>query len=45
LAVVAMSLPEFFLLRRVLQPRLLGAFIGVVATGILLVGWLFNAVL
>lgn len=45
MAVVAMSLPEFVLLRRVLRPRLLGTFIGVVATGILLVGWLFNAVL
>jgi len=45
MAVVGLSLPEFILLRRVLRPRLLGAFIGVVATGILLVGWLFNAVL
>lgn len=45
MAVVAMSLPEFVLLRRVLRPRLLGTFIAVVATGILLVGWLFNAVL
>jgi uncharacterized protein len=45
MAVVAMSLPEFILLRRVLRPRLLGAFVGVVAAGILMVGWLFNAVL
>lgn len=45
MAVVAMSFPEFVLLRRVLRPRLLGTFIAVVATGIMLVGWLFNAVL
>jgi uncharacterized protein len=45
MAVVGLSLPEFILLRRVLRPRLLAAFVGVVSTGILLVGWLFNAVL
>lgn len=45
MAVVALSLPEFILLRRVLRPKLLGAFIAVVSTGIMLVGWLFNAVL
>ncbi|HEU4382110.1 MAG TPA: permease [Anaeromyxobacteraceae bacterium] len=45
MAVVGLSLPEFILLRRVLRPRLLGAFIGVVSLGILLVGWLFNAFL
>lgn len=45
MAVVGLSLPEFILLRRVLRPRLLGAFIAVVSTGILLVGWFFNAVL
>ncbi len=45
MAVVALSLPEMILLRRVLKPRLIAAFIAVVATGILLVGYLFNAVL
>jgi uncharacterized protein len=45
MAVVGLSLPEFILLRRVLRPKLLGAFVGVVSTGILLVGFLFNAVL
>jgi hypothetical protein len=29
----------------VLRPPLIAAFVGVVATGILLVGWLFNAVI
>ncbi len=45
MAVVALSLPETILLRRVLRPRLIAAFIAVVAAGILLVGYLFNAVL
>jgi hypothetical protein len=45
MAVVALSLPEMILLRRVLRPPLIAAFIGVVAAGILLVGYLFNAVL
>lgn len=45
MAVVALSLPEMILLRRVLKPRLIAVFIAVVATGILLVGYLFNAVL
>ena len=45
MSVVALSLPEMVMLRRVLRPRLLAVFIGVVATGILVVGYLFNAVL
>jgi len=45
MAVVALSLPEMILLRRVLKPRLIATFIGVVAAGILAVGYLFNAVL
>ncbi len=42
MAVIALSLPETIILRRVLKPRLIATFIGVVATGILLVGYLFN---
>ncbi|MEX0827247.1 MAG: permease [Acidimicrobiia bacterium] len=45
MSVVALSLPEMVLLRRVLKPRLLAIFVGVVAVGILAVGYLFNAVL
>jgi uncharacterized membrane protein YraQ (UPF0718 family) len=45
MAVIALSLPEMIILRKVLQPKLIGTFVGVVAGGILLVGWLFNAVL
>ena len=45
MSVVALSLPEMILLRRVLRPKLLGLFIGVVAIGIVTVGYLFNAIL
>lgn len=42
MAVTGLSLPETVILRKVLKPRLLGVFLGVVATGIVLVGFLFN---
>jgi len=45
MAVIGLSFPEMVILRKVLRPPLIAAFVGVVATGILLVGWLFNAVL
>ncbi len=45
MAVIGLSLPETIILRKVLRPRLIGAFIAVVGSGILLVGYLFNAVL
>lgn len=45
MAVVALSLPEMILLRRVLKPQLLAAFIAVVASGIIAVGYLFNFLL
>jgi len=45
MSVVALSLPEMILLRRVLKPQLLAAFVGVVATGIVVVGYLFNLIL
>jgi uncharacterized membrane protein YraQ (UPF0718 family) len=45
MSVVALSLPELILLRRVLKPPLLAAFVGVVAAGILATGYLFNAIL
>ena len=45
MAVVALSLPEMILLRRILRPPLIATFIGVVAAGIIAVGYLFNAVL
>lgn len=45
MSVIALSLPEMVILRKVLKIRLIGAFISVVAGGILLVGYLFNLVL
>lgn len=45
MAVVALSLPELILLRRVLRPPLLAAFVVVTATGIILIGYLFNLLL
>jgi len=42
MSVIALSLPEMIILRKVLKPRLIASFIGVVAFGILLVGYLFN---
>ena len=45
MSVVALSLPELILLRRVLKPQLLAAYVAVVATGIVIVGYLFNALL
>ncbi len=45
MAVVGLSLPETIILRKVLRPVLIAVFIGVVSTGILIVGYLFNAVL
>lgn len=44
MSVVALSLPELILLKRVLRPQLLGIFVGVTATGIIAVGYLFNAI-
>lgn len=44
MAVVALSLPEMILLRRVLKPRLLATFIGVLAIGIIASGYLFNTI-
>ena len=44
MAVIGLSLPEAIILRRVLKPRLIGVFVGVVGTGILIVGYLFNIV-
>ncbi|HEY5473142.1 MAG TPA: permease [Candidatus Limnocylindrales bacterium] len=42
MAVTAISLPEFVILRRVIKLPLLAVFIGTVSTGILVIGYLFN---
>lgn len=45
MSVIGLSLPEMVILRKVLKLPLIGVFVGVVATGILLVGYLFNILL
>jgi hypothetical protein len=42
MAVIGLSLPEMIILKKVLKLPLILAFIGIVATGILIVGYLFN---
>lgn len=42
MSVIALSLPEIVILRKVLQPKLIAVFVGVVGTGILFTGYLFN---
>jgi uncharacterized protein len=45
MSVVALSLPEMILLRRVLKPRLIATYVAVVAASILAIGYLFNIIL
>jgi len=42
MSVIALSLPEAIILRKVLKPTLIVTFFGVVGFGILIVGYLFN---
>jgi uncharacterized protein len=44
MAVIGLSLPETIILRKVLKPRLIAVFIGIVAFGIMIVGYLFNLI-
>jgi uncharacterized membrane protein YraQ (UPF0718 family) len=45
MSVIALSLPEMVILRKVLTKRLIAVFVAVVASGIVAVGYLFNLVL
>jgi uncharacterized membrane protein YraQ (UPF0718 family) len=45
MSVIALSLPEIIILRKVLTPRLIATFVGVVGMGILLVGYIFNYIM
>jgi uncharacterized protein len=44
MSVIALSLPEMIILRKVLKMPLIFAFIGIVGIGIMLVGYLFNLI-
>jgi uncharacterized membrane protein YraQ (UPF0718 family) len=43
MSAIALSIPQAVMLRRVLRPPLLAAFFGAVAVGIIVIGYLFNA--
>ena len=45
MSVIALSAPEMIILRKVLKPRLIAVFAGVVAAGIMCVGYVFNLLL
>jgi hypothetical protein len=45
MAVIGLSLPEAIILRKVLKIKLIITFFGTVAVGILIVGYLFNAIM
>jgi uncharacterized membrane protein YraQ (UPF0718 family) len=45
MSVVALSLPEMILLKQVMKPKLIGIFIAITGTAIILVGYLFNMIL
>jgi uncharacterized membrane protein YraQ (UPF0718 family) len=44
MAVTALSLPSMVMLSKVVKPKLLGIFITIVSVGILIIGYLFNAI-
>jgi len=43
MAVTALSLPSIIMLRRAVKPKLLAIFVGIVTVGIIIIGYLFNA--
>lgn len=43
MAVTTLSLPSMIMLRKAVKPKLLALFIGICTTGIIIVGYLFNA--
>lgn len=44
MAVTTLSLPSLILLKKAVKPRLLGIFIGICTAGIIIMGYLFNAI-
>ncbi|MEI7612226.1 MAG: permease [Betaproteobacteria bacterium] len=45
MSVIALSAPEMIILRKALKPRLIATFVSIVAFGIMIVGYVFNAVI
>ena len=44
LALTTLSLPSMIMLRKAVKPKLLGIFAAICTTGIILVGYFFNAI-
>ena len=45
MSVVALSLPEMIILRKALKLKLIAIYVSIVATGIIMVGYIFNLIL
>jgi len=44
-SIIGISFPETVILRKVLKPKLIAVFVGVVTAGIIMVGFIFNAIM
>lgn len=44
MGVTALSLPSIIMLRKAVKPKLLALFVGIVSVGIIIIGYLFNAI-
>jgi uncharacterized membrane protein YraQ (UPF0718 family) len=45
MSVIALSLPEMIILRKILKPPLIAVFVAVVGSGIVFTGYLFNFII
>jgi len=45
MSVIALSLPEIIILKKVLKWQLIAVFVGVVTFGIICVGYIFNSII
>jgi len=45
MAIIGISFPETVILRKVLKPKLIAVFVGVVTVGIIIVGFIFNLIM
>jgi uncharacterized membrane protein YraQ (UPF0718 family) len=45
MSIVAISTPEMIILRKVIKPKLIAIFVGIVTGAIIIIGYLFNAIL
>jgi hypothetical protein len=44
MAVVAISTPEMIILRKVIKPKMIAIFVGIITVAIIFIGYLFNFV-